>query len=88
MRISPLFQRMSSKSRWEKKQKDKSVVLTDTSKNNNEYVLFNSNGIYMQVLEHGLWRLYQDLVKLQMYWCVSMNTTSIPVPRSVMIHGS
>ena len=30
------------KSRWEKKQKDNSVVLTDTSKNNNEYVLFNS----------------------------------------------
>ena len=41
------------KSRWEKKQKDNSVVLTDTSKNNNEYVLFNSNGIYMQVLEMG-----------------------------------
>ena len=41
------------KSRWEKKQKDNSVVLTDTSKNNNEYVLFNSNGIYMQVLDMG-----------------------------------
>ena len=41
------------KSRWERKQKDNSVVLTDTSKNNNEYVLFNSNGIYMQVLEMG-----------------------------------
>ena len=41
------------KSRWEKKQKDNSVVLTDTSKNNNEYVLFNSNGIYMQVLDLG-----------------------------------
>jgi len=41
------------KSRWEKKQTDNSVVLTDTSKNNNEYVLFNSNGIYMQVLEMG-----------------------------------
>ena len=41
------------KNRWEKKQKDNSVVLTDTSKNNNEYVLFNSNGIYMQVLDMG-----------------------------------
>ena len=41
------------KSRWEKKQKDNSVVLTDTSKNKNEYVLFNSNGIYMQVLDMG-----------------------------------
>ena len=41
------------KSRWEKKQKDNSVVLTDTSKNNNEYVLFNSNGIYMQVVDMG-----------------------------------
>ena len=41
------------KSRWEKKQKDNSVVLTDTSKNNNEYVLFNSNGIYMQVIDQG-----------------------------------
>ena len=41
------------KSRGEKKQKDNSVVLTDTSKNKNEYVLFNSNGIYMQVLDMG-----------------------------------
>ena len=41
------------KSRWEKKQKDNSVVLTDTSKNNNEYVLFESNGIYMQVINDG-----------------------------------
>ena len=37
----------------EKKQQDNSVVLTGTSKNNNEYVLFNSNGIYMQVLDMG-----------------------------------
>ncbi len=29
------------------------VTLTDTSKNNNEYVLFNSNGIYMQVIDQG-----------------------------------
>lgn len=41
------------KSRWERKQTDNSVVLTDTTKDNNEYVLFNSNGIYMQVLEMG-----------------------------------
>ena len=32
---------------------DKTVKLTDTDPNNNEYVLFNSNGIYMQVLEMG-----------------------------------
>ena len=46
---------MSSTDRWKNKEK-----LTDTSKNNNEYVLFNSNGIYMQVIDHGLWRLYQE----------------------------
>ena len=27
--------------------------LTDTAKNNNEWVLFNSNGIYMQVIDQG-----------------------------------
>lgn len=32
---------------------DKTVKLTDTDPNNNEYVLFESNGIYMQVLEPG-----------------------------------
>ena len=34
--------------RWNNNQR-----LTDTAKNNNEWVLFNSNGIYMQVLEMG-----------------------------------
>lgn len=29
------------------------VTLTDTSANNNEYVLFESNGIYMQVIDQG-----------------------------------
>lgn len=29
---------------------DKTVKLTDTDPNNNEYVLFESNGIYMQVI--------------------------------------
>lgn len=41
------------KSRWNRKQTDNSVVLTDTAKDNNEYVLFNSNGIYMQVIDMG-----------------------------------
>lgn len=34
--------------RWNKNQR-----LTDTAKNNNEWVLFNSNGIYMQVIDQG-----------------------------------
>ena len=34
--------------RWNDNQR-----LTDTAKNNNEWVLFNSNGIYMQVIDHG-----------------------------------
>ncbi len=29
------------------------LTLTDTAKNNNEYVLFESNGIYMQVVDQG-----------------------------------
>ena len=32
---------------------DKTVKLTDTDPNNNEYVLFESNGIYMQVINDG-----------------------------------
>ena len=35
--------------RWEKG----ITPLTDTTKNNNEYVLFKSNGIYMQVINQG-----------------------------------
>lgn len=31
----------------------KGKTLTDTSANKNEYVLFNSNGIYMQVIDQG-----------------------------------
>ena len=34
--------------RWNNNQR-----LTDTAKNNNEWVLFNSNGIYMQVIDQG-----------------------------------
>ncbi len=34
--------------RWNDNQR-----LTDTAKNNNEWVLFNSNGIYMQVIDQG-----------------------------------
>lgn len=34
--------------RWNNNQR-----LTDTTKNNNEWVLFNSNGIYMQVIDQG-----------------------------------
>ncbi len=34
--------------RWKNNEK-----LTDTAKNNNEWVLFNSNGIYMQVIDQG-----------------------------------
>lgn len=34
--------------RWNNNQR-----LTDTTKNNNEWVLFNSNGIYMQVIDLG-----------------------------------
>lgn len=34
--------------RWEA-----GVTLTDTSANNNEYVLFESNGVYMQVIDQG-----------------------------------
>lgn len=34
--------------RWNNNQ-----TLTDTAKNNNEWVLFNSNGIYMQVIDQG-----------------------------------
>ena len=34
--------------RWKNHEK-----LTDTAKNNNEWVLFNSNGIYMQVIDQG-----------------------------------
>ena len=41
------------KERWEAKRLDPSVVLTDTSANNNEYVLFESNGVYMQVIDQG-----------------------------------
>lgn len=41
------------KERWEAKKTDESIVLTDTAANNNEYVLFESNGIYMQVVEQG-----------------------------------
>lgn len=32
---------------------DKTIKLTDTDPNNNEYVLFESNGIYMQVIHDG-----------------------------------
>lgn len=32
---------------------DKTIKLTDTDPNNNEYVLFESNGIYMQVINDG-----------------------------------
>lgn len=32
---------------------DKGMTLTDTAKANNEYVLFESNGIYMQVIDQG-----------------------------------
>lgn len=32
---------------------EKGLTLTDTAKNNNEYVLFESNGIYMQVIDQG-----------------------------------
>ena len=32
---------------------EKDITLTDTAKNNNEYVLFESNGIYMQVIDQG-----------------------------------
>ena len=32
---------------------DKAIKLTDTDPNNNEYVLFESNGIYMQVIHDG-----------------------------------
>ena len=32
---------------------DKTIKLTDTAPNNNEYVLFESNGIYMQVIHDG-----------------------------------
>jgi len=39
--------------RWEAKKTNPDIVLTDTSATNNEYVLFESNGIYMQVLEQG-----------------------------------
>ncbi len=39
--------------RWDAKKTNPSIVLTDTSANNNEYVLFESNGIYMQVIEQG-----------------------------------
>ena len=34
--------------RWKNNEK-----LTDTAKNNNEWVLFNSNDIYMQVIDQG-----------------------------------
>ncbi len=32
---------------------DKTIKLTDTASDNNEYVLFESNGIYMQVINDG-----------------------------------
>ena len=32
---------------------EKGITLTDTAKANNEYVLFESNGIYMQVIDQG-----------------------------------
>lgn len=39
--------------RWEKRKTDPSQILTDTTADNNEYVLFESNGIYMQVIDQG-----------------------------------
>lgn len=41
------------KERWEAKKTNPAIVLTDTSAEKNEYVLFESNGIYMQVVEQG-----------------------------------
>ena len=41
------------KERWEARKTNPSQVLTDTAANNNEYVLFESNGIYMQVINDG-----------------------------------
>lgn len=41
------------KTRFEARKTDQSVVLTDTTAGKNEYVLFESNGIYMQVINDG-----------------------------------
>lgn len=41
------------KSRFEKHKTDASVKLTDCSPSKNEYVLFESNGVYMQVVDDG-----------------------------------
>lgn len=41
------------KERWEAKKINPAIVLTDTSAEKNEYVLFESNGIYMQIVEQG-----------------------------------
>ena len=41
------------KERWEAKKTNPAIVLTDTSAEKNEYVLFESNGIYMQIVEQG-----------------------------------
>ena len=39
--------------RWNARQKNPDQVLTDTSANTNEYVLFESNGVYMQIVDLG-----------------------------------
>lgn len=41
------------KERFEKRKTDASVKLTDCSPSKNEYVLFESNGVYMQVVDDG-----------------------------------
>lgn len=39
--------------RYEAYQSDPTVVLTDTAKDNNEFVLFENTGVYMQIIELG-----------------------------------
>ena len=48
------------KRRFELKKTNKDEVLTDTSKDNNEYVLFESNGVYMQVIDEGCGNYIED----------------------------
>lgn len=67
------------KKRFEaRKAGDKTIKLTDTDPANNEYVLFESNGIYMQVIHDGCGEYIAKMIRRARMCCADSRSIVLP----------